>query len=97
MTKALRAVRPGETKAPARRQTVAEAAASGDQLATLIATKDRVATAITSPDCSPRDLAALTKRLDDIMEKIKVLSAQSETAEAEQADAASDHFDASAI
>ena len=97
-TKKHRAVKPGET-APrqSRKQSVAQAAASGDQLATLVATRDRVAVAITDPKCSPRDLAALTKRLDDIIEKIKTLQVQS----AEEADAdpgvVDDSFDASAI
>lgn len=90
----LRAVKPGE-QAPKRKQTVAEAAASGDQLATLVATRDRVATAISDPKCSPRDLAALTKRLDDIIEKIKTLQPQDD--EGEEPAAADDAFDASAI
>lgn len=95
--KQLRAVRPGETPpAKASRQSVAEAAASGDQLATLIATRDRVAVAISSPECSPRDLAALTKRLDDIIEKIKTLDAARESAGVERA-VPDDTFDAAAL
>lgn len=90
--KQLRAVKPGENAAP-KKLSVAEAAASGDQLATLIATRDRVATAVSDPRCSPRDLAALTKRLDDIIEKIKTLSAGTD----EGTVAAGDEFDASAI
>lgn len=91
----LRAVQPGE-KAARRKQTVAEAAASGDQLATLVATRDRVATAISDPKCSPRDLAALTKRLDDIIEKIKTLQGAEDHADADP-DVVDDGFDASAI
>lgn len=91
----LRAVKPGE-KAARRKQTVAEAAASGDQLATLIATRDRVATAISDPKCSPRDLAALTKRLDDIIEKIKTLQAEGHE-ELDADEDVGDAFDASAI
>lgn len=92
----LRAVREGEKPAK-RKQTVAEAAASGDQLATLIATRDRVAVAITDPKCSPRDLAALTKRLDDIIEKIKTLGAQDAQGDEQADDEAPAAFDASAI
>lgn len=92
----LRAVREGD-KPPRRRQTVAEAAASGDQLATLVATRDRVAVAITDPKCSPRDLAALTKRLDDIIEKIKTLGAQKPQGEEQADDEDPAAFDASAI
>ena len=94
----LRAVKPGEKAAPRRKQTVAEAAASGDQLATLVATRDRVATAISDPKCSPRDLAALTKRLDDLIEKIKTLQPQDgEREEQDAGDDVGDAFDASAI
>ena len=95
-TTKLRAVGPND-KAPAKKaagkQSVAEAAATGDQLATLIATRDRIAVAISDPKCSPRDLAALTKRLDDIIEKIKTL----EGAEDDETPVADDGFDASAI
>ena len=94
-TKQLRAVKPGETRRP-KKLTVAEAAASGDQLATLIATRDRVAVAVTNPECSPRDLAALTKRLDDIIEKIKTLTAQAADGDEGMGDVG-DSFDASAI
>lgn len=95
VAKQLRSVKHGEKAAP-KKLSVAEAAASGDQLATLIATRDRVAVAVTDPACSPRDLAALTKRLDDIIEKIKTLSAQVD-GHGEEADDVGDSFDASAI
>ena len=96
MTKPLRAVQPGDRPMAAKKQTVAEAAATGDQLATLIATRDRVAVAITDPKCSPRDLAALTKRLDDIIEKIKTLSVQVADDDDDHS-SADDTFDASAV
>lgn len=99
----LRAVKPGEPgeKAPVKRRqssSVAEAAASGDVRATLIAMRDRVARALDSPDCPPRELAALTKRLDDIMEKLKTLGLEDE-AEVEELGAAvdDDRFDAEAL
>lgn len=94
-TKQLRSVKPGETAAPPKKQSVAEAAATGNQLDTLIATRDRVAKAISS-DCSPRDLAALTKRLDDIFEKIKTLSIQAAEEDSESTEV-DDSFDAAAI
>lgn len=97
--KNLRAVKPGETapKRRARKLTVAQAAASGDQLATLVATRDRVALAISDPKCSPRDLAALTKRLDDIIEKIKTLEVQAEEEAKEDQGEVDDRFDVNAI
>ena len=96
--KPLRAVAPGEKPQRAKRQTVAEAAATGDQLATLVATRDRVAVAISDERCSPRDLAALTKRLDDIIEKIHKLQVQrAEERDDRDAGEVDDSFDASAI
>ena len=60
----LRAVAPDE--APPRQPTVAEAAKSGDHRALLVAMRDRVALAVQDPKCPPRDLAALTRRLNEI-------------------------------
>lgn len=70
---------PPPKKAP--KLTVADAAATGDQRALLEAMRDRIARAVTDETCPPRDLAALTKRLDDIAEKLKALELQ----EAEEA------------
>jgi len=94
----LRVVSPGERpKPPAKKHTVATAAASGTRLDLLLATRDRIATAITDERCPPRDLAALTRRLDDIVEKIAVLEAAA-TKEAADSDFAADEaFDASAL
>ena len=96
--KSLRAVKDGEQapKDPPKRQTVSEAAATGDQLATLVATRDRVALAISDPRCSPRDLAALTKRLDDIFEKIKTLEAGADDDD-HGSEVPADEYDASAV
>ncbi|MDY6143817.1 MAG: hypothetical protein SPI14_06415 [Arcanobacterium sp.] len=52
---------------------VATAAHAGDVQATLEMMRDRVARAIDSPETSPRDLAALTKRLREIMGEIEKL------------------------
>ena len=75
---ALRSVGPNETppKKPAEKLSVADAAKTGDQKALLEAMRDRIALAVTDPKCPPRDLAALTKRLDDIAEKLKALELQ---------------------
>lgn len=66
-----RAAKPAEPER--RKHTVATAAAEGTKLDLLIATRDRVAKAIDSDKCPPRDLAALTKRLGDIVEEIQTL------------------------
>lgn len=69
--KRLRAVAPDEV--PARRKSVADAAQSGDRLELLVAMRDRIAKTISDPDCPPRDLASLTRRLQDIAKEIDVL------------------------
>jgi hypothetical protein len=73
MTRKLRAVSPGE-KAP-RKKSVTEAAACGTHLELLAALRDRVAAAVADPNCPPRDLAALTRRLQEIAKEIAVLDA----------------------
>lgn len=73
--KNLRAVKDGE-KPPTtrkRKMTVTQAAASGSQRELLVAMRDRIARAVGDPSCPPRDLAALTRRLQDISEKIEAL------------------------
>ncbi len=63
-----------DEKAPSRkRASVAEAAASGDHRALLVAMRERIAQTVSNPDCPPRDLAALTRRLQDIAKEIESL------------------------
>lgn len=66
---ALRAVDPDER--PTKKQTVAEAAETGDHRALLVAMRERIAKTVSNPDCPPRDLAALTRRLQDIAKEIE--------------------------
>ncbi len=87
---ALRAVQEDEAAAePRRKQTVAEAAASGDHRELLVAMRERIAQAVSNPECPPRDLAALTRRLQDIASEIKAidLRAREEGADADDVDA----------
>lgn len=70
---ALRAVGEDETAKP---KTIEQAAAVGDELAMLLATRARIAKTLDSPKCPPRDLAALSRRLVDINQEIKALEAQ---------------------
>lgn len=90
---ALRAVSPDE-KAPPSRKTVAEAAKLG-QRDLLVSMRDRIAEAVSDPKCPPRDLAALTKRLQDIARDIAVLDAQADNPGSSES--VDDSFDASAI
>ena len=67
--KALRAVEPGEKST--KKLTVSDAAKSGNHRSLLVAMRERIATTVTSTDCPPRDLAALTRRLQDISKEIE--------------------------
>lgn len=93
----LRAVGVDE-KPKARPKTVTQAAEGGTARELLVAMRTRIAKAVESEATQARDLAALTKRLMDIVNEIKALDAQAETEEAESGDARADEaFDADAI
>lgn len=66
----LRVAEPAE--AP-KRKTVAQAAESGTHRELLVAMRDRIAKTVTDPDCPPRELAALSRRLQDIVKDIRDL------------------------
>ena len=68
----LRTVKPGE-KAPAKRAKSVSQAAKGTQRELLVAMRDRIAKTISDSDCPPRDLASLTRRLQDIAKEIDQL------------------------
>lgn len=98
MAARLRAVKPDEKPTQAKKHTVKSAAAEGDQLDILIAMRDRIAVAVSDENCPPRDLAALTRRLDDIVDKIAALKARAaEESNDDEGTAADEGFDASAI
>jgi hypothetical protein len=70
----LRAV--GSDEKPPRKaasKTVAQAAASGDHKALLVAMRGRIAQTVSDPSCPPRDLAALTRRLQDIAKDLEAI------------------------
>jgi hypothetical protein len=69
--------------------TVAKAAESGDERELLLALRDRVACAVGDPKCSPRDLAPLSRRLQEISQELRTLDIRIET----EAEAASDGDD----
>jgi len=60
-------------------QSVAAAAASGSQRDLLVAMRERIARTVSDPDCPPRDLASLTRRLQDIAKEIATLDKQAES------------------
>lgn len=95
--KPLRAVKDGEKSA--RKLSVSEAAESGDTLATLVSMRDRIARAVSDPSCPPRDLASLTRRLQDIVKDIDAKRAQERQEAQRRGDVGTSDgsFDASAI
>lgn len=79
--KPLRAVTAADKPTPA--LTVADAAERGTHRDLLVAMRQRVATAVQDSSCPPRDLAALTRRLQDIAAEIKSLDALAAEEEAD--------------
>jgi hypothetical protein len=96
--KPLRVVSPGESPPPlVRKKSVAEAAELGDHKGLLVAMRERIASAVSDPTVPPRDLASLTRRLQDISKEITAIK-HAEKAEAERGGPTEDEaFDASAI
>ena len=86
--KRLRAVEPGEK--PARKLSVAQAAATGDHRSLLVSMRERIANTVSDPECPPRDLAALTRRLQDISKEIEALDLRAREEGADAADVAED-------
>lgn len=97
----LRAVTPSEAAASSApsSKSVAQAAKSSQPRELLVAMRDRIASAVTREDCQPRDLASLTKRLQDIVRDIATLDALAqEQGKASKSDGSSSNaYDASVI
>jgi len=87
--KNLRAVEDDEKVTPTK-LSVSQAAASGDHRALLVAMRERIARAVSDPDCPPRDLASLTRRLQDISKEIEAIDLRAKEAGADAADVAAD-------
>lgn len=78
-------------------QTVAEAAGSGDHRALLVAMRERIAKTVSDPTCPPRDLAALTRRLQDIAKEIDSLDQRAKQEAHEDAVSADEKWDEASI
>ena len=63
------------------RMTVVEAAEDGSTRDLLVAMRARIAQAVGDPDTPARDLAALTKRLVEVVRDIEAIDAREEEAE----------------
>lgn len=93
--KSLRVVAPGE-KAAGKPKSITEAADNGTTRELLVAMRARIAKAVEDPNTPARDLAALTKRLVEVVRDIEVIDAR-EGEEHNAVDDAGDTYDASAI
>lgn len=81
---ALHAVQPGERPRTQRRpKTIVQAAISGDHLALLKAMRKRLAQAVADPNCPARDLAALSRRLQELDREIVEIESERARQEAE--------------
>lgn len=87
----LRSVRAGEK--PEKPKTVIEAAESGSHRELLIAMRERIARAVSDPSCPPRDLAALTRRLQDIAKEIELLDLRAKQEAKEDGVSADEEWD----
>jgi hypothetical protein len=90
----LRPVRRNERAKPL---TVEAAAKTGDRRKLLISMRDRVAATISDPACAPRDLAALTRRLQDIVRDIELIDTAADKSLSVVAATLDDDFDAATI
>lgn len=90
----LRAVTQGDSTEAATKaatpKTVEQAAASGSHRDLLVAMRSRIAKTVSSPDCPPRDLAALTRRLQDIAKEIEAIDLRAKEEGADADDVADD-------
>ena len=96
--KPLRAVSEGE-KAPAPQspKTVTQAAKDGTTRELLVAMRDRTAKAVEDPNTAARDLAALTKRLMEIVRDIEAIDARALEEGDSGVSVEDGEFDASAV
>lgn len=95
-SKKLRAVGPDEKPAARKPKSVTEAADQGSTRELLVATRTRIAKAVEDPNTPARDLAALTKRLFEVVRDIEAIDARDEQ-ELDAGDVEDEAFDADAI
>lgn len=93
----LRAVGPDETVKPAKAKTITEAADTGTTRELLVAMRARIAKAVEDPNTPARDLAALTKRLVEVVRDIEAIDARDESEDGESAGVEDEALDASSL
>lgn len=94
----LRAVGANEKAPPAAPTTVTDAASNGTTRDLLVTMRDRVAKDVENANTAARDLAALTKRLLEIVRDIEAIDARSKQEADNDASAVEDgDFDAASV
>ena len=93
----LRTVAPDEMAPPSKPKTITEAADGGTTRELLVAMRARIAKAVEDANTPARDLAALTKRLVEVVRDIEAIDAREQQEATKRADATDQAFDASAI
>ena len=84
-------------EASARSKTITQAAEDGTTRELLVAMRARIAKAVEDPNTPARDLAALTKRLVEVVRDIEAIDARSEQEGSDAAVAEDGTFDSSAV
>jgi hypothetical protein len=59
--------------------------------------RERIARAVSDPDCPPRDLASLTRRLQDIAREVEALDLRAKQEARENGAAADEEWDPEAL
>jgi hypothetical protein len=96
VTRSLRVV-PEGTQAKPEKLSVEQAAATGDHRKLLVAMRERIARTVADPQCPPRDLASLTRRLQDIAREIEALDQRAKQEAGEDGVSADEQWDAEAF
>lgn len=97
MAAPLRVAKPGEKPVKAQPKTVTQAASNGTTRELLVAMRDRTAKAVEDPNTAARDLAALTKRLMEIVRDIEAIDARQREEGGDAPEVEDGTFDASAV
>lgn len=96
--KPLRAVAPDEKPPHRKPRTVTDAANNGTTRELLVAMRTRIAKAVENENTPARDLAALTKRLVEVVRDIEAIDAQASQGADRSGDVSDDApFDAAAL
>jgi ribosome-binding protein aMBF1 (putative translation factor) len=94
----LRAVGPDEKPKTTKPKTVSQAADKGTTRELLVAMRTRIAKAVEDANTPARDLAALTKRLVEVVRDIEAIDArEAEDRDGDKYEAEDGAFDASAV